>query len=283
MRALPPGSRMAKGLERRLDLKFTKMQGLGNDYVYVNCFEETVKKPELVAKRISDRHFGVGADGLILICPSKQADCRMEMYNADGSRGAMCGNGIRCVAKYAYETGLVGKADMAVETDSGVRHVRCRPENGRVHLVKVDMGIPAVGEQETFVWEGRKLLFTPVDMGNPHAVFFGSPPELPAILDFGPVVEKSSRFPDGVNVEAIQVEDGRTLSMRVWERGSGETMACGTGACASFAAAKTMGFVGNAGVVRLLGGDLEISWAGSGEPLFMTGPAVEVFRGEVLL
>ncbi len=276
-------SRKAEEPERRYDLKFAKMQGLGNDYVYVNCFEETVKEPELAAKRISDRHFGVGSDGLILICPSRRADCRMEMYNADGSRGAMCGNGIRCVAKYAYEAGLVGKTDMVVETDSGIRHVRCRPENGRVRLVEVDMGIPVVGEREAFVWEGRKLWFTPVDMGNPHAVFFEDGSGLPAVPVFGPVVEKSPRFPGGVNVEAVRAEDETTLSMRVWERGSGETMACGTGACASFAAAKTLGLVGNAGVVKLLGGELEIAWAGPGEPLFMTGPAVEVFRGEIIV
>ncbi len=264
-------------------MRFTKMQGLGNDYVYVNCFEEKVEAPTLAAKKVSDRHFGVGSDGLILICPSDRADCRMEMYNADGSRGAMCGNGIRCVAKYAYEAGLVKHADMSVETDSGIRHVKCRPENGKVRLVEVDMGTPVVGEREAFLWGKRELFFTPVDMGNPHAVFFDEGEELPEVTCFGPAVEKSSRFPGGVNVEAIHVENGRTLSMRVWERGSGETMACGTGACASFAAARTLGFVGDTGTVKLLGGDLEIFWPGPGEPLRMTGPAVEVFRGEIVL
>ncbi len=264
-------------------MKFTKMQGLGNDYVYVNCFEETVDSPQFLAKALSDRHFGIGADGLILICPSKKAGCRMEMYNADGSRGAMCGNGIRCVAKYAYEAGLVKGEEMTVETDSGIRHVKCRPENGKVRLVEVDMGIPVVGEREAFLWEGKELFFTPVDMGNPHAVFFGHLSELPAVSCFGPAVEKSPRFPEGVNVEVIQVESAEALSMRVWERGTGETMACGTGACAAFAAAKTLGFTGDTGVVKLLGGDLEIAWPGTGEPLVMTGPAVEVFRGEIIL
>lgn len=264
-------------------MKFTKMQGLGNDYVYVNCFEETVEAPGPAAQKLSDRHFGIGSDGLILICPSRLADCRMEMYNADGSRGAMCGNGIRCVAKYAYEAGIVKGADMAIETDSGIRHVRCRPENGRVRLVEVDMGVPAVGEREAFVWEGKELFFTPVDMGNPHAVFFDGGAGLPEVSCFGPAVEKSPRFPEGVNVEAVRVEDEKTLSMRVWERGSGETMACGTGACASFAAARIQGLAGEAGTVRLLGGDLEIGWPGLGRPLVMTGPAVEVFRGEIVL
>ena len=264
-------------------MKFTKMQGLGNDYVYVNCFEETVEAPGPAAQKLSDRHFGIGSDGLILICPSRLADCRMEMYNADGSRGAMCGNGIRCVAKYAYEAGIVKGADMAIETDSGIRHVRCRPENGRVRLVEVDMGVPAVGEREAFVWEGKELFFTPVDMGNPHAVFFDGGAGLPEVSCFGPAVEKSPRFPDGVNVEAVRVEDEKTLSMRVWERGSGETWACGTGATACAVAAMMSGLVEDSVEVRLKGGNLQIRWDRTEGHVYMTGPAVEVFCGEIVV
>ena len=262
-------------------MRFTKMQGLGNDYVYINCFEEKVEAPVCLAKELSDRHFGIGADGLILICPSDQADCRMEMYNSDGTRGAMCGNGIRCVAKYAYEAGLVKQADMMIETDSGLHRVSCRVEKGKVLQVEVDMGIPAVGGQESFFWEGIEFLFTPVDMGNPHTVFFFDKAEFPEISAFGPAVEKSPRFPGGVNVETVRAEDARNLSLQVWERGTGVTLACGTGACAAFSAAKLLGLVGDTGFVKLPGGTLEIVWPGPGESLTMTGPAVEVFRGEL--
>ncbi|MCI8466036.1 MAG: diaminopimelate epimerase [Lachnospiraceae bacterium] len=264
-------------------MRFTKMQGLGNDYVYVNCFEERVETPELAAKKLSDRHFGVGADGLILIGPSKKADCRMKMYNADGSRGTMCGNGIRCVAKYVYEAGLVGQTEITVETDSGIRLVNCcQIEDGKVRLVEVDMGIPSVEKQERFQWEERELFFVPVDMGNPHAVFFDAEAEHLDLLRFGPVMERHPYFPDRTNVELVQIQRENLIRLRVWERGSGETLACGTGACAAFAAARTMNFVGERATVELPGGTLEIAWQGPGKPLFMTGPAEEVFCGEII-
>lgn len=263
-------------------MRFTKMQGLGNDYVYVNCFEEKIEAPELMARKLSDRHFGVGADGLILICPSKKADCRMEMYNADGSRGSMCGNGIRCVAKYVYEAGLVKETGMTIETDGGMRRLNCLVKDGKVSLVEVDMGIPAVGKRESFFWEGRELWFTPVDMGNPHAVLFFEE-EFPEVSRLGPALEYTPRFPDRVNVEFVRIEDEGNLALRVWERGTGETLACGTGACASFAAARVLGSVREKAAVKLPGGILETSWSGPGSSLIMTGPAKEVFRGEIML
>jgi diaminopimelate epimerase len=264
-------------------LRFTKMQGLGNDYVYVNCFEESVETPELMARRLSDRHFGVGADGLILIRPSNVADCRMEMYNADGSRGAMCGNGIRCVAKYVYEAGLVNRERMVVETDSGLKSVYCRVQDGKVRLVEVDMGIPKVAERESWLWEGETLFFTPVDMGNPHAVLFCQEVDSMDISCLGPAVENHPYYPDRANAEFVQVINSGNLNLRVWERGTGETLACGTGACAAFAAARIMGLVEKNASVKLPGGILEIAWQGIGEPLTMTGPAEEVFCGEITL
>ncbi len=262
-------------------MRFTKMQGLGNDYVYVNCFEESIEAPGQMAKRLSDRHFGVGADGLILIKPSKNADCRMEMYNADGSKGAMCGNGIRCVAKYVYEASLVRRRKMAVETDSGVRFLTCRVRNGKVHLVDVDMGIPLIMERDFLEWKGETLFFTPVDMGNPHAVFFYTDVDSLDLCNLGPAVELHPKFPDRTNVEFVQILDEQNMKLRVWERGSGETLACGTGACAACAAAVSMGIMKRKIMVHLKGGDLEITWPGAGEAMMMTGPAVEVFRGEI--
>lgn len=264
-------------------MRFTKMQGLGNDYVYVNCFEEQIKEPALAAKAVSDRHFGIGADGLILIFPSETADCRMEMYNADGSRGAMCGNGIRCVGKYVYEAGIVKTAKMKIETDSGIRKLFCRTRNGNVNLVDVEMGIPVVEKRETILADGQKISFTPVNMGNPHAVLFYSDVDSIDVLRLGPLIERNKRFPDRTNVEFVQVLDEQNIRLRVWERGSGETLACGTGACAACAAAIVMGVIKRKTMVHLQGGSLDITWAGIQEPMIMTGPAVEVFRGEIVL
>ena len=310
-------------------MKFTKMQGCGNDYVYVNCFTEQIEDPEKTAVRVSDRHFGIGADGLILLAPSDVADCRMIMYNADGSQGAMCGNGIRCVAKLAYDSGTVRKERMTIETKSGIKTIDLTVENGRAVSARVDMGAPVleavkiplnvkelaeepgdarvesradadVGDNsgaETpvadaavidrpILADGRIWRITGVSMGNPHAVIF-----LPEEFDLdgmeiekiGPGIEKHPAFPDRVNTEFIKVLGPDILQMRVWERGSGETLACGTGACAAAVAAILNNKVSADGpvTVRLLGGELKIEWDREKNTVFMTGPAVTVFTGEI--
>ena len=263
-------------------MKFTKMQGIGNDYVYVNCFEETVEHPEEVARRVSDRHFGIGSDGLILICPSAVADCRMRMFNEDGSEGAMCGNGIRCVGKYAYDHGIVDRTRITVETLGGIRHLDMQVEGGRVTAVQVDMGIPELTSAlpEKIVVEGRQLEFTGISVGNPHAVYVCDEIDSLDLERMGPAYETHQRFPDRVNSEFVQVLDRNHLRMRVWERGSGETWACGTGATACAVAAMMLGLTEDRVEVQLKGGTLEIYWDREGGHAFMTGPAVEVFQGE---
>ena len=275
-------------------MKFTKMHGAGNDYVYVDCFQETVKDPEKLAVFVSDRHFGVGSDGLILICPSEKGDCRMEMYNADGSRGKMCGNGIRCVAKYAYDHGICRKETMNIETDSGIKEVYVTVKDGKVETVSVNMGKPEItsrgcegkepkGLKPEEVWEpilvnGKQYDMISVSMGNPHAIVKWDGVENMEIEKIGPAFEHHSRFPERTNTEFIEVLDPHTIRMRVWERGSGETLACGTGACASAVAAGLAGLVTMPVTVKLLGGDLLIDWLKDGS-ILMTGPAVEVFQG----
>lgn len=263
-------------------MKFTKMQGIGNDYVYVNCFEETVEHPEEVARRVSDRHFGIGSDGLILICPSAVADCRMRMFNEDGSEGAMCGNGIRCVGKYAYDHGIVDRTRITVETLGGIRNLDMQVERGRVTAVQVDMGIPELTSAlpEKIVVEGRQLEFTGISVGNPHAVYVCDEIDSLDLERMGPAFETHQRFPDRVNSEFVQVLDRKHLRMRVWERGSGETWACGTGATACAVAAMMLGLAEDRVEVQLKGGTLEIYWDREGGHAFMTGPAVEVFQGE---
>ena len=255
-------------------MKITKMQGIGNDYVYVNCFKEEVKDPAAVARFVSDRHFGIGSDGLILIRPSEKADCTMDMYNLDGSQGAMCGNGIRCVAKYAYDYGIVDKTDIAVETKAGIKYLHLTLKDGKVSEVRVNMGapvleaekIPIVSEKEQVIdesleVEGKEYYITGVSMGNPHAVIFldYSPKEL-ELEKIGPSFENHKRFPDRINTEFVHVLNRNTVEMRVWERGSGETMACGTGACAVAVASILNGFTEDEVTVKLLGGDLKIFW-----------------------
>ena len=277
-------------------MKFTKMQGIGNDYVYVNCFEETVKDPSAVAKFVSDRHFGIGSDGLILIKPSEIADCEMDMYNLDGSQGAMCGNGIRCVAKYVYDYGIVDKTSISVATKSGIKYLDLTVENGKVSLVKVNMGspilhakqIPVVAETEQVIdapieVDGETYRITAVSMGNPHAIVFMDEIENLEIEKIGPAFENHVFFPDRVNTEFVKVLDEHTVQMRVWERGSGETLACGTGACAVAVASILNGHVdGDAPVtVKLLGGDLQIYWSRQDNLVYMTGPATTVFDGEI--
>lgn len=277
-------------------MKFTKMQGIGNDYVYVNCFEETVADPARTAEYVSERHFGIGSDGLILIKPSKVADCMMDMYNLDGSQGAMCGNGIRCVAKYVYDYGIVKKTELTVETKSGIKKLKLSVENGKVSQVEVNMGepilkaseIPICSENDQVLNEaievdGTIYHMTGVSMGNPHAVVFLEDVENLDIEKLGPSFENHPRFPDRVNTEFIQVLDPNTLKMRVWERGSGETLACGTGACASAVASALNGLSGNEVTVKLLGGDLKIRWDRESNQVYMTGPAAVVFDGEIVL
>ena len=273
-------------------MKFTKMQGLGNDYVYVNCFKEKIDDPSALAVRISDRHFGVGSDGLILINPSKVADCEMEMYNADGSRGEMCGNGIRCVGKYMYDYGLTDKEAISVETLAGIKYLQFFIENEKVAKVKVDMGSPiltpaeipvvAKGERavdEPIVVNGTEYRMTCISMGNPHAIVYVDDVKNLPIEKIGPLFEKHERFPNRVNTEFVKVLDRNTVEMRVWERGSGETLACGTGACATAIACILNGLTEEKVIVKLLGGDLEIEWDREENKVFMTGPAKVVFDG----
>ena len=278
-------------------MKFTKMHGIGNDYVYVNCFEETVENPSETAKFVSDRHFGIGSDGLILIKPSQVADCEMDMYNADGSQGAMCGNGVRCVAKFVYDAGIAKKDRISVATKSGIKYVEVFAENGKAVSVRVNMGapilraeeVPMVCEKDTAVAyplevDGSVWNVTAVSMGNPHAVVYIDDVDGLEIEKIGPAFEHHPAFPDRVNTEFVRVIDRHTVQMRVWERGSGETLACGTGACAVAVSSILNGFVEDGEVtVKLLGGDLRIEWDRQENTVYMTGPATTVFEGEISL
>ena len=267
-------------------MKFTKMQGIGNDYVYVDCFKEQVKEPGKVARFISDRHFGIGADGLILICPSGKADCRMEMYNADGSQGTMCGNGVRCVGKYAYDHGLVpaDRRTMTVETLGGIKTLELEVKDGKAVSITVDMGEGNLTSDlpEDIQVDGKDYRFVGIDVGNPHAVYYMDGIDRLDLEKIGPAFEYHERFaPDRVNTEFIEVVDRKHLNMRVWERGSGETWACGTGATASVLASILMGYVDDEAEVSLRGGKLMIRLDRATGRLFMTGPAVEVFNGSI--
>ena len=277
-------------------MKFTKMKGIGNDYVYVNCFQETVKNPSQTAKRISDRHFGVGADGMILIKPSVIADCEMEMYNADGSKGAMCGNGIRCVAKYVYDYGIVRKTKLQIATGAGIKTLELEVEDGKAKKITVDMGepileaskIPVLSEKSQIIAEpvkidGKEYHITAVSMGNPHAVVFLDDIKNLDLEKIGPKFEHYKDFPDRMNTEFCRIADAHTIEMRVWERGSGETLACGTGACAVAVASVLNGYTQGDVKIHLLGGDLDITWDRTTNHVFMTGPAQVVFEGEIEL
>ena len=277
-------------------MKFTKMQGLGNDYVYVNCFQEKIENPVETAIKVSNRNFGIGSDGLIMINPSKVADCEMEMYNADGSRSEMCGNGIRCVGKYVYDYGIAKKPRISVETLAGIKYLDFTIENDKVKLVKVDMGspelvpanIPVVAEGDTAIDEpinvdGVEYRMTCVSMGNPHAVVYINDVKGLDIEKVGPKFENHERFPRRVNTEFVRVIDRNTVEMRVWERGSGETLACGTGACAVAVSSILNGYTENKVTVKLLGGDLFIEWDREANKVYMTGPAEVSFDGEIQL
>ena len=275
-------------------MKFTKMHGIGNDYVYVNCFKETVEHPSEMAIKVSDRHFGIGSDGLILIKPSEVADGKMEMYNADGSQGAMCGNGIRCVAKYMYDYGITDKTSISVETKSGIKYLDLTIKDGKVDTVKVNMGtpilkavdIPVRSEKEQVIDEpvmvdGKEWKITCVSMGNPHAITYIDDVKNLEIEKIGPKFENHEIFPDRVNTEFVRVIDWNTVEMRVWERGLGETLACGTGACAVAVSSILNGLTEEEVTVKLLGGDLKIFWDRTENKVYMTGSATTVFDGEI--
>jgi len=277
-------------------MKFTKLQGCGNDYVYVDGSKERIpleQKPELV-RRLSDRHFGIGGDGVIFINPSEEADFEMEMYNADGTRSEMCGNGIRCVAKYVYDKGLTDKTCVRIVSGGKVKILDLTVRDGKVALVKVNMGapeltavnVPVVSENEQVINEsilvqGEEYFMTCVSMGNPHAVVFMDDVKNLDIEAVGPYFENHERFPRRTNTEFVKVIDENTVEMRVWERGTGETLACGTGACATAVACILNGLTKDRVTVKLLGGDLEIYWDRKGNLVYMTGPATHVFDGEV--
>ena len=276
-------------------MKFTKMHGAGNDYVYVNCLEEKVDDPYTLARKVSDRHFGIGSDGLILIRPSECGDFMMDMYNVDGTRGLMCGNAIRCVGKYVYDNGMTDKKELAIESASGLRYLSLMTgDDGKVEKVRVDMRspileaskIPVICDKkeainEPITVDGTEYCFTGVSMGNPHAVVVLDDVDSFPLSTLGPKFEVHEKFPDRANVEFITVLDPKTIRMRVWERGSGITLACGTGACASTVAAILGGLTEDEVTVKLDGGELLIKWDRDENIVYMTGPAVKVFEGEI--
>jgi diaminopimelate epimerase len=275
-------------------MKFTKMHGAGNDYVYVNCFEEPLPgDPAGLARRIADRHQGVGGDGLILICPSQQADARMRMFNADGSESEMCGNGIRCVAKYVHDHGIRRSPTLRIETGAGILTLELETSRGLVERVRVDMGEPileASAIPTTFPAGrvinsplevgGRTFAVTCVSMGNPHCVIYVERASDDLVLGLGPKIERDARFPARVNVHFVEVISESEVRQRTWERGSGETQACGTGASAVCVAGVLSKRTGRRIIAHLLGGDLELHWNETDNHVYMTGPAVEVFSGE---
>ena len=279
-------------------MKFTKMHGCGNDYIYVDGSKEQIAaedKPELV-KRLSDRHFGIGGDGVIFINPSKEADFEMEMYNMDGTRAEMCGNGIRCVAKFVYDKGLTNQKNVSIVSCGKVKYLELNIENNKVSTVKVNMGspvlkandIPVIADGEEVISErievGEEIYkMTCVSMGNPHAVVFVDDVATLPLEKIGPMFENHVRFPKRINTEFVKVLDSETIEMRVWERGTGETLACGTGACASVVACILNGLTGEEVTVKLLGGNLQIRWDRNENLVYMTGPASTVFEGEIEL
>ncbi|MCK1997611.1 diaminopimelate epimerase [Psychrobacillus psychrodurans] len=278
-----------------MKIPFTKMHGCGNDYIYINCFEHTIDDPNTLSQHISDRHFGIGGDGIVLICPSDIADAKMRMFNIDGSEGKMCGNAIRCVAKYVYDNNIATKEVLTIDTLSGVKTIELYIENGKMNSAKVDMGkailepalIPVQSKETNplinfpLQVEDKTYHITTVSMGNPHCVIFVEDPMLVDLPLIGPKFEQHSFFPESVNTEFISVENRKTIHMRVWERGSGETLACGTGACAAVVAAVLNGNCDKDSdiTVKLLGGELIIRYTDEG--VYMTGPAVSVFDGEI--
>ena len=279
-------------------IRFTKMHGCGNDYVYINGADYPIEDKAELAIRVSNRHFGIGSDGVIFINPSTNADFEMEMYNADGTRAEMCGNGIRCVAKYVFDKGLTDKTQLLIESADSVKKIWLETQDGMVSNVKVNMGtpefipakIPVIAKENTdcileeeIEVQGIKYRFTAVSMGNPHAVVQMDDLDKLEIEKTGPLFEHHPRFPRRINTEFIKVDNRQHITMRVWERGTGETLACGTGACAVAAACMLNGLTDNKVTVKLLGGDLEIEWNQAENFVYMSGPATTVFDGEVTL
>jgi diaminopimelate epimerase len=273
-------------------MNFTKMHGAGNDYIYVDCFHNPPPRdPAGLSRAISDRHFGVGGDGLILICPSERADARMRMFNADGSEAEMCGNGVRCVAKYVYDHGIARKPRLTIETGRGLLTLDLQVSGGKVHQVRVDMGEPILAAERipttlpgnpplNVPLPGHQLRVSCVSMGNPHCVAFVDAITDELVLGVGPQVERHPAFPRRVNAEFVQVNGPTDVTVRVWERGSGETLACGTGACAVCVAGVLTGRTGRAITAHLPGGDLQLEWSEADNHVYLTGPAVEVFHGD---
>lgn len=262
-------------------MRFTKMHGLGNDYIFLNCLGAEPDDLPRLARRLSDRHFGVGGDGIICVCPSRQADFRMRMFNADGSQGAMCGNGIRCFGKYVYERELTRKTQLLIETPAGNRELKMRVNRDAITEIEVDMGAPRIAGSVNLSILEKRCTAISVSMGNPHVVIEVENPGAVDLGTVGPAVECHSHFPNRVNAEFVRVIDRSTLELRVWERGSGETLACGTGACAAVAAMAALGKLNREAVVRLAGGNLWVRWEEKSGHVFMTGPAVTVFDGEL--
>ena len=276
-------------------LQFTKMHGLGNDYVYMDAINQKIENRSELAKFVSDRHFGIGSDGLILICPSEKADFRMQMFNQDGSEAEMCGNGIRCVGKFVFDKGLTKKETITVETLAGIKTLVMTAKNGKIETARVDMGEPILEPEKIPVIsnenpvknlklevEDKDFNFTCVSMGNPHAVtFIKEDVNKFDICKYGAKLEVNKAFPKKANIEFINVIDDKTLKMRVWERGAGETLACGTGACAVTVAAILNGYTERTVTVHLLGGDLKIEWNKNDNHVYMTGPATTVFEGKI--
>ena len=276
-------------------LTFSKMHGIGNDYIYINCFQETVTDPEKLSIFLSDVRFGVGSDGLVLILPSEVADFRMRIFNADGSEAMMCGNATRCIGKYVYDMGMTDKTEISLETNSGIKYLTLYPgADNKIESVKVDMGkailvpkdIPVNSDLDRFIAQpvtvdGKEYAMTCVSMGNPHAIVFLPDVDSLDLEKIGPSFEHHPLFPDRVNTEFVRVIDDHTLQMRVWERGSGETLACGTGACAVAVASMVNGLTEDCVTVQLLGGNLKIEWDREKNVVYMTGPATVVFDGEL--
>lgn len=276
---------------------FTKMHGAGNDYIYVNCFEEKIDDINATAKAVSDRHFGIGSDGLVLICPSDKADFRMDMYNSDGTQAEMCGNATRCVGKYVHDKGLTDKTTVTLETLAGIKILKLNlDENGEVETVCVNMGqpelvpknIPIDSDLDRFIQQpvevdGKEYLVTGVSMGNPHAITYIDDTDSLEIEKIGPKFENHKMFPRRINTEFAQIVDRHTIKMRVWERGAGETLACGTGACATMVAANLSNLVDDEADLVLIGGTLHIRWDKEENNIYMTGPAKFVFDGTITL
>jgi len=276
-------------------IKFTKMEGLGNDYVYMDAINQKIENRSELARFVSNRNFGIGSDGLILIEKSEVADFKMTMFNSDGSQAEMCGNGIRCVAKFVYDKGMTDKTTLKIETLAGIKILELNVEDGKVKTVRVDMGEPILEAEKIPVISTEKLVknlilkaqdkefrFTCVSMGNPHAITIVDDTESFDVKKYGEELEVNKAFPRRANVEFVQIVDKNTIKMRVWERGAGETLACGTGACATAVACNLNGLTDREVTIKLLGGDLKIEWNAENNHVYMTGPATTVFEGELV-